>query len=86
MKKFEITGEVLRLSRLDINMTQKELGEKIEVSSQFISNAERGLCELPPRALRKIAKMNDSFKVNYSLAMFVDAQENSDRKARSIFK
>lgn len=55
-KKFKKYGEVVRALRLDRGLTQSELAEKIGVHSQFVSNAERQLCNLPKQNMKRFVK------------------------------
>ena len=56
IKEFGMTGEFFRTARLTQNMTQAELGEKLECDSQFVSNWERGLCLPPPAAIKTMVR------------------------------
>ena len=56
------TGEFVRAHRELLSMSQEELGIKIGVSGQFISNIERGIC-LPPRL--KISPLSRALKLSH---------------------
>ena len=61
MKKIELNkniGKYLKDKRVEANLTQYEVADKLGYSSpQFISNFERGLCSPPLKQLKKIIKL-----------------------------
>lgn len=51
-------GIFLRHARVDAGLTQKQMAEKLKLKNgQAISNIERGLSPLPPKHLKKIARL-----------------------------
>lgn len=57
-------GEKINELRSSKGMTLKELGEKVSLSSSFISQAERGLTSITISSLKKIAQALD-VELNY---------------------
>lgn len=49
-----IIGEQIRLAREQVKLTQEQLAERIEVSPQYISDAERGVVGVSISTLKKI--------------------------------
>ncbi len=47
-------GQFLRQKRLDKGLSQVEVARKLDYSSQFIANWERGVSSPPMQALKKI--------------------------------
>ncbi len=43
----ELIGKEIRKARIDHGYTQAELARKLEVTQQFISSVERGVCDCP---------------------------------------
>lgn len=56
IKRFVNEGDYLKRMRWDSGKTQAELGEKIGVDTQYVSNWERGLCAPPNHVYKKLAK------------------------------
>lgn len=50
-------GTLIRQRREALNLSQEELGYKIGVGAQYISNIERGECGPPKSRLSYIAKV-----------------------------
>lgn len=50
-------GQYLRQRRLDKGLSQVEVAKKLNYSSQFIANWERGVSSPPMQALKKIVDM-----------------------------
>lgn len=57
MKHFEPMGLFLKDKRVDANLTQSELAEALHLSSQMVSNWERGVCAPPSNSLKRLAKL-----------------------------
>lgn len=57
MKHFEAMGRFLKDKRILAELTQFELSDKLGLSSQMVSNWERGLCAPPSNCLKKLAKL-----------------------------
>lgn len=54
------TGRLLKEKRIEANMSQDKLGEKLGYKSgQFVSNAERNLVGLPPTQFKALGKILD---------------------------
>lgn len=63
--KFKETGMIFKLSRVNMGMTQKELGDLLNINSQFISNFERGLCALPLHNMKLLMKIYKEKKIDH---------------------
>lgn len=61
-------GKILQKLRRDKNITQEELAEKIDISTNYLSKVERGLCVLNTESFLKIAEVLsfslDDFGIN----------------------
>lgn len=55
--KFKNAAKLLKQFRKDAGLTQVELGLKIDLHPQHISNAERSLCFIPKPNLKKMVKV-----------------------------
>lgn len=52
---FSILGNYFKIKRLALDLNQREVSEFLGYNSpQFISNVERGMCQLPMKAIRKL--------------------------------
>ena len=49
-------AEIIRHIRVQLNMTQQELGDMLEVSGATVCNWESGICEPRPRTLNLLAE------------------------------
>ena len=54
---YTIIGERLKKTRLEKNMTQENLAEKIDVSVAFLSRIERGLSHINLKRLNQICEI-----------------------------
>lgn len=52
-------GKIIQKLRKDKNLTQEELAEKIDLSTNYLSKVERGLSVLNVEAFLKMAKVLD---------------------------
>jgi transcriptional regulator with XRE-family HTH domain len=64
-KKLKYVGEFVRSKREELGMSQRELGKCFDppVTTQFISNIERGVTPLPPihvPVLARVLKVSES--------------------------
>jgi transcriptional regulator with XRE-family HTH domain len=48
--------ELIKQAREKAGVTQKDLAKVLQVNAQFISNIERGVCQMPVRHFRLISK------------------------------
>lgn len=54
-------SKFIKEARIDAGLTQGELAKAFGYSSaQFISNAERSLCSLPPAIMKKFCKLTNA--------------------------
>lgn len=54
MKDYSNLGRYLKQCRQDKGLTQTELGLKLKLHPQFVSNWERGMCAPPNQSLPKL--------------------------------
>jgi len=59
MKKNSIVGPYIKSKRTELGLSQKALGQAFEppVTTQFVSNIERGATPLPPTHIGKICQV-----------------------------
>lgn len=56
--QFKNMARLLKMARKESDTTQRQVSRALKLSSpQFMSNAERGLCSLPPKHFQKYAKI-----------------------------
>lgn len=56
MNALDSVGKMVKTLRLKQGMTQAELAEKLNFHMQYISNIERGLCNIPKLRISDFAK------------------------------
>ena len=95
---FTIVGQRLRKARLDKEMTQENLAEKLDVSVAFLSRIERGLSHINLKRLSQICSILDvsegyilngtsSSSEQYLISEFNELLSNcSAEKQKSIYK
>ena len=70
----ETIGKIIKKLRLDKNLTQEILAEKMDISTNYLSKVERGLSRLNIEAFLKMAEV-----LSFSLEDFgIKAQNTSD--------
>lgn len=86
-KKFEHTGFALKQFRLAQGRTQSEMAIIGDCHAQFVSNAERGLCELPTKVLKRIvSEISDKkFREAWLNAKVRDCQARTKQQEMKIF-
>ena len=57
MIDIETIGKIIKKLRVDKNMTQETLAEKIDISTNYLSKVERGLSRLNIEAFLKMAEV-----------------------------
>ena len=70
MTEFLNLGNYLKEQRVEAEMTQSELSQKLKVHVQFVSNWERGLCAPPSHCFEKaldVLKCDRNKVVEYML-------------------
>lgn len=75
----ETIGKIIKKLRVDKNLTQETLAEKIDISTNYLSKVERGLSKLNVEAFLKMAEV-----LSFSLQDFgIEASQpsvNNDRQ------
>lgn len=88
-KRFETFGKALSAIRAKRFLTQAKVASLAGgVHSQFISNAERGLCQLPTDAMKKLVKelrLSKADKALLELAMIADRTAEVRKEIKTIF-
>lgn len=74
MKQFEEMGRFLKSKRVEAGLTQLELADKLKLSSQMVSNWERGLCAPPSSSLKKLTALLNVEKEDM-LSIFLSSKE-----------
>lgn len=70
-------GKIIQKLRKDKNLTQEELAERIDLSTNYLSKVERGLSVLNAETFLKIAKV-----LNFSLEDFGIKEDNQVDKSK----
>ena len=84
--KFTHSGEYIKSVRTSMQMTQKEFGKMIDCSSQFLSNAERHLCAIPEKKLKRLLRNTTFSKETYIEALSLDYSTHFSDKIKRAFK
>ena len=71
-------GKIIQKLRKDKNLTQEELAEKIDLSTNYLSKVERGLSVLNVEAFLKMANVL-SFSLEY-FGLNTDTRIDEDKK------
>lgn len=74
MNHFSSMGRFLKNKRVDSGLTQSELADKLVLSSQMVSNWERGLCAPPSNCIKKLTKIL-SIDSEDMLRLFLSSKE-----------
>ena len=74
-------GKILQKLRRDKNITQEELAEKIDISTNYLSKVERGLCVLNTESFLKIANV-----LSFSLEDFGIQTSSEDETKNELIK
>jgi transcriptional regulator with XRE-family HTH domain len=61
--KFKHQAKALKEIRLEMGLTQREMGQKMGFGGQVISNVERGMCGFPKNSLNKINLPTNKIKM-----------------------
>jgi transcriptional regulator with XRE-family HTH domain len=86
-RQFRRQGYYLRTLRTESGLTQKQLGKKMGIHAQFISNAERGVSALPITYLKKIKLGMYGFHTEaYIGAAILDAADGIESYLRNSLK
>ncbi len=65
-KPFAKSGQTLKEIRKEFGLTQKEMGKILEMHTQFVSNAERGMSFITKKAFNSIvSKLVTTEKFSY---------------------
>jgi transcriptional regulator with XRE-family HTH domain len=81
--KYTEIAEYMTDWRAKTKLTQKEVAEKVNCNSQQVSNWERGLCPVPSKYIRKIAKTWPNFQMNTYIQLYAkDKFEQNRSKIR----
>ncbi len=72
MRSFKYRGAYLREARESKDISQGKLAKKLGIHVQFISNWERGICEPPLHARKKLFKELKLNKSHLQQEIFAD--------------
>lgn len=55
-RNFTNIAKILKTNRIKVGLSQTKLSEKLGFKNgQFVSNVERGLCNLPMKSIKKVS-------------------------------
>lgn len=83
MREFANLGMLLKRKRMETGLTQAEVGSKLGVHNQFVSNWERGLCGIPNHALDKAISLLKIDRNELADVMLTDSKIHIEKR---IFK
>jgi len=69
MKESTILGEILRLTRLEQGLTQKQLAEKAGTNRTYVSRVERDAMDASISTLRKIVEIGLGGKLELAVKL-----------------
>lgn len=83
--KFPAQANVLRSLRNADGLTQVEVAAKLKgiEGPQFISNIERGICGIPPKYMKPLARL---FKVSTSEFIEASIDDHRENLVRYVYK
>lgn len=82
--KFKTQAVVISLIRRRLDLTQAEMGKKMGVHAQMISNAERGTMQIPLKRLNKLG-ISDTFKLMMVRARLKDVANQISKELKIKF-
>lgn len=82
-REFGNLGKLLKEKRMQLGYTQSEVGEKLAIHTQFVSNWERGLCAPPNHSFQKIISLFKLDRTQLADVMMADSKISIDAK---VFK
>lgn len=75
MRNKNLPGRLIAFNRKMLSLKQKDLSKKLGISTQFLSNIERGMCSIPASLILRTEK---ALKLNkLSLAKLVLHERNA---------
>jgi hypothetical protein len=81
--KFVRSGDYLADVRAKSDLSQRQVGSKLKLHSQYVSNCERGLCYLPAKYFKKLNKIMPGFNIaRYIDAVATDTYVNTKAKLK----
>lgn len=82
---FSHQGELVKSIRAKHNLTQAEMGERLGIHHQYISNVERGLCGLPRDVQPIFVKEFKISKIKFRNALLSDSMIEVQHFCDQIF-
>ncbi len=86
MRDFTRSGAVMKAYREKLGLTQRELAQRFNMNSQFVSNWERGLCLPPTHMMKKLLKNKRFPKFDFIGALSADLIESHMMKYQDTKK
>lgn len=74
--KYYTLAKLIKFSRIEAGLTQKQLAEKLCIHIQQVSNFERGYCKIPADKFRRACTILKIAKQVVYNAMLVDEEFN----------
>ena len=76
----ETIGKIIKKLRVDKNLTQETLAEKIDISTNYLSKVERGLSKLNVEAFLKMAEVLSFSLQDFGIEASQPSVNNNDRQ------
>jgi transcriptional regulator with XRE-family HTH domain len=74
VREFGQLGKFLKEARAESGLTQMEVGKKLGVHVQMVSNWERGLCAPPTHSFQKLIQLLDLNRQEMVEVMLMDSK------------
>lgn len=79
-KEFRNLGKLLKDKRVESGLTQAEVGQKLDIHTQFVSNWERGLCSPPNHSFQRVIALFKLDRAMLADVMMADSKISIDAK------
>ncbi len=80
MREFGQLGKYLKKARAESGLTQMQVGKKLGVHVQMVSNWERGLCAPPSHSFQKLIQLLDLNRNQMVEVMLMDSKQSIKAK------
>lgn len=81
MLNYEIIGERLRAKRLESNLTQEKVAEKLEISNEYVSKLENGKVQI---SLKRLADFSNLYMTPIEYFLTETVYNSSDYKINEL--
>lgn len=83
---YNIVGERLRKARLEKNLTQQDLAEKLDVSVTYLSKVERGNSHINLKRLHQICALLDISEIYILSGTSEDSKDYLDKDFKNLLE